>query len=292
MTDYQPLSEREKPESDRAGLAEGVPPWLRSSLAAWIMHPLEEADKRNTSGVGGVLQEIERNARIQPALNFSGSFPDIYAKTDLENRVKSGDEDMTLNVLDYIVGESPSSMAEQLANILHQGGSVWTIGSTPSGCLGLIRRVDATMQQAADQAMSGGQQHHKYLRKAWGEAYGRNPSPDSAYTDAVKAVEAVSIPVVRPLKKPETLGLVIVELRDHPEKFATRLVPSSSPPDSVTVVREMLQLLWKSQWDRHGVDDTSVPLTVTQEEAEDALSLAVTLVRWFGTGAIHRKATV
>ena len=101
--------------------------------------------------------------------------------------------------------------------------------------------------------------------------------------------EAVSIPIVTPSQARATLGSVIAELREHPEKFATRLTPSGDEPDGVTVVREMMQLLWKSQWDRHGVDDTSVPLTVSQEEAEDALSLAVTLVRWFDTGAIYRK---
>ena len=79
---------------------------------------------------------------------------------------------------------------------------------------------------------------------------------------------------------------MIAEIRDCPDQFTTRLNPSS-PLGSMDVVRQMLSLLWKSQWDRHGVDDDA-PLTVSQQEAEDALALAVTLVRWFDTGAVYR----
>ena len=135
--------------------------------------------------------------------------------------------------------------------------------------------------------MAGDAQHHRYLRKAWGAAYGRNPQPDTAYRDAVRAVEAAAIPVVRPSRSPPTLGLVIAEIRDHPKHFATRLNPSP-PLEPIEAVRQMLSLLWKSQWDRHGVDD-DVPLTVSQQEAEDALALAVTLVRWFDTGAVYQR---
>ena len=135
--------------------------------------------------------------------------------------------------------------------------------------------------------MVGDAQHHRYLRKAWGATYGRNPQPDTAYRDAVRAVEAAAIPIVRPSRSPPTLGLVITELHDRPERFATRLNPSP-PLEPIETVRQMLSLLWKSQRDRHGVDD-DVPLTVSQQEAEDALALAVTLVRWFDTGAVYRR---
>jgi hypothetical protein len=48
----------------------------------------------------------------------------------------------------------------------------------------------------------------------------------------------------------------------------------------------MLDLLWKSQLDRHGTPDETVPLSVSLEEAEATLHLALTLVHWFRTGAI------
>ena len=300
MDDYLPLSEREKPESERRGPSRGAPSWIRSSVALWVraQFPYENLPtivswanegqyKRDVQYINQKLREIERVVRLQPGFNFSNGIHSGMA--DLDQRIEHGEDEVVLDIVDFLVSDGDGETLRELDEILQQGGTVWRTGRILADRYGLTRRVSAATQLAADEAMTGGQQHHKYLSKAWGEAYGRNPSPDSAYRDSVKAVEAASIPVVQPPQKPETLGLVIVELREHPEKFATRLTPSSSPPDSVTVVREMLQLLWKSQWDRHGVDDISVPLTVTQEEAEDALNLSVALVRWFDTGAIYRK---
>lgn len=40
----------------------------------------------------------------------------------------------------------------------------------------------------------------------------------------------------------------------------------------------MLRLLWKSEFDRHGTDDETVPLNVSIEEAQDAVALAMILV--------------
>ena len=48
----------------------------------------------------------------------------------------------------------------------------------------------------------------------------------------------------------------------------------------------MMQLLWKSQLDRHGTDDDQVPITVSQEESEAALHLAANLVHIFTSGTI------
>ena len=49
-----------------------------------------------------------------------------------------------------------------------------------------------------------------------------------------------------------------------------------------------MELLWKGQIDRHGTDDASTPLSVSQAEAEAAVHLAVTLVQWFTSGAVSR----
>ena len=303
MTDRRlTLSEREKPSSERPGLYEGVPDWVRSSLVDWVDRELgyeykanfvityltEEMYRRISGELSDRVQGIERRVRITPPLNCDGDFPGITAMNDLRSRVRTGPEELVLDIIDDLVGDSSCQHADELGQILQEAGSVWRVG-TSSGWRGLVRRVDPVTQATSEQAMDGGEQHHRYLQKAWAEAYGRSPSPDTAYRDAVRAVEAVSIPLVTPSQSRATLGSAIAQLRDNPESYATRLTPSEAEPDSVTVVREVMQLLWKSQWDRHGVDDTSIPLTVTQEEAEDALGLAVMLVRWFDTGAIYRK---
>jgi hypothetical protein len=46
----------------------------------------------------------------------------------------------------------------------------------------------------------------------------------------------------------------------------------------------MCKLIWKSQFDRHGTDDESVPLNASPQEADAALHLAITLVRYFAGG--------
>lgn len=46
----------------------------------------------------------------------------------------------------------------------------------------------------------------------------------------------------------------------------------------------MMELLWKSQGDRHGSPDLAVPLNVSNVEAESALYVAASLVHLFKRG--------
>jgi hypothetical protein len=43
----------------------------------------------------------------------------------------------------------------------------------------------------------------------------------------------------------------------------------------------MAALVWKSQFDRHGTDDASLPLNVSQAEADAAVHISIALVRIF-----------
>ena len=67
-------------------------------------------------------------------------------------------------------------------------------------------------------------------------------------------------------------------------------VAGSGPDGPVGAIRGMLELLWKSQVDRHGTPDATAPLSVTQGQAEAAFHLALTLVQFFTAGVI-RSAT-
>jgi hypothetical protein len=101
----------------------------------------------------------------------------------------------------------------------------------------------------------------------------------------VRAVEVAAIPIVIPNDSGATLGRVIPALRDAPSKWRVVLTPSRGS-NPVETVAHMCELLWKSQWDRHGVADESVPLNVSLEEAQTAVHLAATLVQWFTSGAV------
>ncbi len=117
----------------------------------------------------------------------------------------------------------------------------------------------------------------QHLRDAWQKAWGRNPDASGAYREAVRAVEAAHAPIVLPRDSSATLGKMIAALRDKPDKFAARLSGPGSV-ESVASVRAMFELLWTSQLDRHGTADEAIPLTVTLEQAQDAVALATTLV--------------
>jgi hypothetical protein len=55
----------------------------------------------------------------------------------------------------------------------------------------------------------------------------------------------------------------------------------------VDVVTDMMGQLWTAQLDRHGTNDETAPLAVSQAQAEAAVHLAVTLVHWFQSGAVR-----
>ena len=147
---------------------------------------------------------------------------------------------------------------------------------------GLKRRVDETVLAAANEEMNQRSNAAEYLRRAWHHVYGRNPNPSTAYHDAVRAVKAAARPVVTPKDDEATLGKMIPALLDKPEKWETVI-------GNVDTVRKMMATIWKSQFDRHGTDDTTKPLNVSQPEAEAAVQMGVTLVHLFRTGAIRRK---
>ncbi|EON33475.1 hypothetical protein GTC6_06664 [Gordonia terrae C-6] len=124
------------------------------------------------------------------------------------------------------------------------------------------------------------------LRSAWEKAFGLEPEPDVAYSRAVKAVEDAVIPVVSPQNKAATLGTVIAQIRDG-GKFSLPMLREHKNASSHEVLLGMLQLLWTGQHDRHGGNPQSSATTVTQDEAEAAVLLAVALVGWFQTGKVR-----
>ncbi|MGH8984178.1 MAG: hypothetical protein ACRDY6_09945 [Acidimicrobiia bacterium] len=194
-------------------------------------------------------------------------------------------------VKDAAAEEPPPDMSRLtgLERILAEGGSAWRLAvysSPPRG--GLERRVDEAVTTAARETMSASGRAGQYLAQAWNEAYGRDPSPGEAYRHAVRAVEVAAIPVVIPNDGSATLGKVITAMRDAPQKWSATLSPSDGS-DPVEVVRGMCELLWRSQWDRHGVPDASVPFDVSSEEAEAAVHLATTLVQWFTGGTVKPR---
>ncbi|MFF8652542.1 hypothetical protein [Streptomyces huasconensis] len=76
---------------------------------------------------------------------------------------------------------------------------------------GLELRIDETAQQALSSALAAARTAQsgsdaERLADAWKCAYGRDPDPSKAYSEAIKAVESASTSVNEPSNGKATLG--------------------------------------------------------------------------------------
>jgi hypothetical protein len=242
-------------------------------------------DQYDPSQVPKLVQRLQRELRL-PALNWVNG-----VQSATESLVKGiiADRECGVEILDCILhmgGKRNLESAGVLALYFDEAGSAWQVVG-PDGIPALERRVAEEVAEAARFVMSDDSRASQHLRTAWHDAYGRSPTPSHAYREAVRAVEAVARPIIAPKNTKATLGTMIAHLRDGADKWAT--VFADSQVGGVEVVLRNMQLLWLSQFDRHGTDDESVPLTVGIEEARAAVHLAVLLTHWFRTGVIVAK---
>lgn len=281
MTQWRPLSRRDDPSYD--ALVEGVPPYLRASLWEWVAEDLTYEKASDRYGNKESLQEVER--RLRWTLDWA--YGAASALTSLQALVQTGGEERFLDVADLVLSHvTHAARADEVDTILRDGGSAWCVANR-AGVYRLERRVNPTVAQAAEEVMGAAGKAGKHLSLAWTAAYGREPNASSAYREAVRGVEAAAVPVVSPNNGSATLGTIIADIRKAPDKWTMRLTPPSNYP-AVARLLGMLELLWKSEIDRHGTPDEAVPLTVSLLEGQDAVHLAVTLVQWFTSGAIRR----
>jgi hypothetical protein len=166
--------------------------------------------------------------------------------------------------------------------VLRMGGSAWEVTDTADGQWQLTRRALGPIREAIEDTRTSSERAHAHLVKAWSELAGRDPDPGSAYREAVRAVECVAKPVISPNNATATLGTMLREMRDKPEKWRFVL-------GSTETVADMCETLWRGQPDRHGTDDETAPMHASPEEADAAVHLAIALVRFFA-GELIRPA--
>jgi hypothetical protein len=289
-TPWRPLSVRES--GDHAAydaLHPGVPPWLGSSLSAWVWGQVRRWD------------DMVRLVRVFRLEDLDQS-TDQTLRLTLEIRM-IGDEEFFLDVVDYLLSrlkphpfaqEIPSTLdgdtdaAGDLTQMLSEAGSLWKVDWVAEHRYGLVRRMRPEVEAAAEQVMSWEDKAAWHLRLAWSAVYGRNPDAGKGYGEAIKAMEAAAIPVVLPKTNAGTLGKLVAALRDKPAKWAVGL-KHPEPERQVLILADMMDLIWKGQTGRHGDPDPTAPISVNQEQAEAAVHLAVTVVQWFNTGVITAR---
>ena len=279
MSNWRPLPARYDPEKAREydALHDGVPPWLEQSLAFWCRERITSVSSLgNRSAVAAErLRALERALRIR-LVGGTGNLD--AAMSQLRES-----EELLLSAADFLARGIGAEEARELEEYLNEAGSVWRVAGRPYSWE-LQRKVSPEIEGVL---RSLGERPGDYLRQAWQRAFSRNPNPDGAYRDAVRALEAVLRPVVSPKNDRATLGSMIRDLKSKLEKWAVRLEPSEGDP--VETFADELQMIWTAQLDRHGTDDESVPLNVTPEQAQDAVVRATALVHVVQSGGFKLR---
>jgi hypothetical protein len=76
--------------------------------------------------------------------------------------------------------------------------------------------------------------------------------------------------------------VIIARLQQQADRFAFRLVTSSTQTTSVEALVQMLRLMWPNP-DRHGTGERRAP---SLDEAQNVVQLAVALVGWIRSKAL------
>jgi len=184
---WVPLSARDGADTGYGALHDGVPPWLRASLWAWVDARIYVASPTGSSLSAQLLQEIERACRLE----FDWQQDQYSARSSLRSLLET-DPEKFLDALDFLVyradayGQGAYAL-QALDGILEQGGSEWRV-ATRDGESRLEQRVEDSVGIAMDEVIARTGRAGQYLALAWKELYGRNPNPSGAYRESVKAV--------------------------------------------------------------------------------------------------------
>lgn len=295
---WRPLSRRRSAEDAEAydALHDGIPTWLKASVWNWIDGVIVatcNTDDRNSQLLAGydtneerrrnLLLYVERELRLTLSWRRGSDGMNDLLQQAVENPTVGLDViDLLLDLLSRSDLAAHHELADQLEGLLYQGGSKWCVSATRNS---LEERVATEAADRAAQLMTSGTRAGHHLREAWHSVYGRNPNPSHTYREAIRAVEVAAIPVVSPKNTKATLGTVIGDMKAAPHRWTVALNPAKGDPVMHTI--GMMELLWTAQVDRHGTADESVPLSVSRDEAEAAVHLALTLTHWFQTGIVR-----
>jgi len=257
-------------------LHDGIPAWMQRSIDDWISVQIARGSGYSSS----LLPNVDSIRRLERLLRVSliGTNEITRMHSSLFGRLNP-DENLKLDVIDGVLQalDIPTQQVIELEEILEESGSKWKVVDSGEEEYQLEERVAASVVEAMENLAEQNGDTTDYMKKAWGDAFGRNPNPSAAYSNTIKAIEAASWQTVTPSNSRATLGTIIRELTDHPENFHVA-ISERAANRGIEAIRRDMAFIWEGQTDRHG---TSNPVLPTQESAEQAIMIGLSLCQQF-----------
>lgn len=186
--------------------------------------------------------------------------------------------DLVEYVLEHNDGFYRDQEARELAAVLTLGNSAYKVREDERGLeMRTMPEVQAQVQEVVNTSAAAG----AHLARAWNTAYSRSPDPVTSFNESVKAVETALVGTISPNNAKATLGTMIADLKNKPEKWKFVILDGSHSRGVETIIG-MMQVLWQRNA-RHGGPNHQ-PETIA--EAQAAVHLAATLVQFGVSGAL------
>jgi hypothetical protein len=290
VDDFVPYPHRRSREARERYLetSEEVPGGLLQTLLGYVDDFLMARYGGQPRVNATVLQRVEQVLNV----DLDWSRGEWQAKENLLDLMASH-ADLLLGGVDYalrfqIVGADGTlpNGAQKISDALARARSSLVVSVDSQRTPYLAQRVDPMATAAAREATAPEDEASRLLLDAWNAQYARTgPDPSGAYHNAVLALEAVAGPLVLPKDKTRTLGKIIANLKQAEAKWLFVLDGTANP---VTSFRGMLEAVWETHV-RHAPTDPSQPSSVTAEQSEAALHMAIAAVQLLRRRAIHEK---
>jgi hypothetical protein len=275
MGDYRPLSKQGIHDVDLDSLHLGLEPWMVRTALSWLAPFLWRSAYRGNGQNDVFLHGLEITLRLRDSLNWGG---EQTAAWDVEDRLARSPS-FGMDVLGYAVsnhhlahGGAPDFSF--LNSFFEMSGSAWQVTQQGNDTF-LSRRDLEAAKHAIRQVEPLAERPAHFLTAAWMKVATRDPDPNGAYDNAIKAVEAAAHSVVSPSNAKATLGTMIRDLKAKPAKWTFAL-------GDVGTVIAMADTLWTNHF-RHGTQERE---DHTLSEADAAVHLAIPLVRYFAGGLL------
>lgn len=273
----------------------GVPDFLWPYLRTWIGEAVENnensskimlllsldlhMDIGNNIPLYGLYSENSYGLCMEPVSQF---LDNLYSNENFECKKT---ELLILDVIDWLLRNDCGSK-DALEMILSRAGHELRV--SPEGDR-LVERIDSVNWNSYGEVVRPADKASRLMQDAWALAFGRDPNPLEAWSDAIKSIETLLKPIVSPDDSKATIGKMIAALRDKPEKWVCSLPDRKYGTKDNKITKRSIEILIDTlnvigyQPNRHGNETTDAVDDIT---IRSILFLSVTVLGWLRDGVL------